>query len=316
MTDLKRAFEEQGYVVIPGLLSREESDHYRAEIQKVSGFGDAEYGSKLFECPDGASKHRAFWPLIDHPKLVEAVRAVLGPTARYTQHSDLHVHRQADRPLPGGLVGGWHRDSACRDFGVGPDWDESREPYLVTRVAIYLQSFAESGSSLGVIPASHLYERRATPGLEARLWSTSAIFRFRTHRLLEKAGLTHTPHFYYHPKCQVRTRRGGLPLLSSPTEPVWIATEPGDTILFNQRLFHAASPIHGPKYAVFLSYSPENEHARNHLRYYRHVRTDLGYGPLDPELEEQLKAQGLYMETPPPGDIAGATRFETMQSAR
>ena len=69
-----------------------------------------DFGKKRFECPDGVSKNRQFWPLIDHPKLIPAIRELLGPTARYTQHSDLHAHR-------GGV--GWHRDSACRTFRRG-----------------------------------------------------------------------------------------------------------------------------------------------------------------------------------------------------
>ena len=44
----------------------------------------------------------------------------------------------------------------------------------------------------------------------------------------------------------------------------------------------------GPKYAVYLSYAAENEHGRNHVAYYRYVRKDLQYGPLDPELAGAL----------------------------
>ena len=119
MTNLKQHLAERGYVVLRGLLSPEEAAHYRSEIQKLSGVGDADFGKKRFECADGVSTNRQFWPLIDHPKLIAAIRELLGPTARYTQHSDLHAHR-------GGV--NWHRDSACRTFGVGPDWDESLSP--------------------------------------------------------------------------------------------------------------------------------------------------------------------------------------------
>ena len=160
MANLKKQLEENGYVVIPGLLSPEESGHYRSEIQKLSGIGDAEFGKRQFECPDGVTQNRQFWPLIDHPKLFTVIRELLGPTARYTQHSDLHAHRA-------GVV--WHRDSACRTFGVGPDWDEVQEPYQVLRVAIYLQSYAESHSSLGVIPGSHRYEEGMW-GRDAAFW--------------------------------------------------------------------------------------------------------------------------------------------------
>jgi ectoine hydroxylase-related dioxygenase (phytanoyl-CoA dioxygenase family) len=305
MSDTQKQFEKQGYMVVKGLLSPAEAVHYRHEIQELSGVKDADFGKKMFECADGVTKHRAFWPLIYHDRLIEVLRDLLGPTLRYTQHSDLHAHRTADRPMPRGAPGGWHRDSACRDFNIGPDWDESVEPYKVTRVATYLQSYAESHSSLGVIPGSHRFERRLS-GNDRRLWLRIFAAEYRAKQLLWKMGLADEPYFY-HPYFQQRTDSNQPLIISRPAEPVWIKTEPGDTIVFNQRIFHAASPITGPKYAVFLSYSPENGHARNHLRYYRYVRKDLRYGPVDPELAEMLKTRNLYLEAPEPQVIEGAT---------
>lgn len=305
MSDMKRQFEDRGYVVIDGLLSKDEAAYYRREIQDVSGVTDADVGRKTFECPDGASKHRAFWPLVYHERLVMVLRELLGPTVRYTQHSDLHAHRAGPRPVPGSTPGAWHRDSACRDFNVGPDWDESVDPYKVTRVAIYLQSYAESGSSLAVIPGSHRFEKRLS-GLDHHFWRRVFSFEYRAQALLWKAGLADEP-YHYNAFMLQRTDPKQRSIFSRPASPTWIRTEPGDCIIFNQRLFHCASPIIGPKYAVFLSYSAENEHARNHLRYYRYVRRDLEYGPIDPELIEILKHRDLYMETPEPRVIDGAT---------
>jgi ectoine hydroxylase-related dioxygenase (phytanoyl-CoA dioxygenase family) len=305
MSDIKERFEEQGYVVASGLLSPVEAAQYRREIQQISGVTDADVGKKTFECPDGATKHRAFWPLIYNERLIELLRTLLGPTVRYTQHSDLHAHRAGPPAVPGGTPGGWHRDSACRDFSIGPDWDESVDPYKVTRVAVYLQSYAESLSSLGVIPGSHRFEKRLS-GIDHHLWRRIFTAEYRTKQLLWKTGLTDEPYFYNLAMLQ-RTDPKQRSIFSRPAAPVWIKTEPGDCIIFNQRLFHCASPIVGPKYAVFLSYSVENEHARNHLRYYRHIRKDLKYGPINPELVEILKERDLYMETPDPQAVEGAT---------
>ena len=272
MNDTKNQFEERGYVVIKGLLSLDEAAHYRREIQKRSGVRDEDFGKKMFECADGVTKNRPFWPLIYDERLLKILHGLLGPTVRYTQHSDLHAHRTADRPVPRGSPGGWHRDSACRDFNIGPDWDESSAPYQVTRVAFYLQSYAESHASLGVIPGSHRFERRLS-GNDRRLWLRVFAAEYRVKQILWKMGLADEPYFY-HPFMQQRTDPEQPLLFSRPAEPVWIKTEPGDCVIFNQRLFHAASPITGPKYAVFLSYSTENEHAKNHLRYYRYVRKE------------------------------------------
>jgi ectoine hydroxylase-related dioxygenase (phytanoyl-CoA dioxygenase family) len=311
-SNLKQQFEERGYVVIPGLLSPEEVARCRAEIQKLSGVGDEDYGKKVFECPDGISRNRSFWPIIYHDRLISTVRELLGPTVRYTQHSDIHAHRGAPEAQPGGNIGGWHRDSACRDFGVGPDWDESLGPYKIVRVAIYLQTFAESHSKLGVIPGSHRYEK-AMHGLDRAFWSRALGAEYRFKKLLWRMKLADRP-MYYHPWIQMRTKPAKWPLLSPPARPVWIRTEPGDCVIFSQRLHHAASPISGPKYAFYLSYSPEDEHARNHMRYYRFTRKDLKYGPLEPELEAKLRELDLYMDVPQPEAVAGFTVPDFAQS--
>jgi hypothetical protein len=301
MSNLKQQLTDRGYVVLRGLLSPEEADHYRSEIQQLSGVGDADFGKKRFECPDGVSKNRQFWPLINHPKLISSVREMLGPTARYTQHSDLHAHR-------GGV--NWHRDSACRAFGVGPDWDESLEPYQVVRVAIYLQTYAESHSSLGVIPGSHRYEEKVS-GAEEKLWWKVIALRERAgskwSTLIRGEPLPHEMRSWNLPGGLIRTRpRAGAIPWPPPQCPVWIQTEPGDCIIFNQRLYHSASPVMGPKYAVYLSYAAENEHGRNHVGYYRYIRQDLQYGPLDPELASALKSQDLFMEAPETRELTGA----------
>jgi hypothetical protein len=306
MKSLGEQFEAEGYVIIKGLLSPEESAHYRAEIQKLSGVTDAEYGKKTFECADGITQNEPFWPMVYHPRLVEAVRSLLGDEIRYTQHSDLHAHRASKPAAPGpASIGGWHRDSACRDFNIGPDWDESLGPYRIVRVAIYLQTFAESHSSLGVMPGSHRYEERLT-GNDRRLWSRMLEAEYRLKRALSKLGVVEEPP-YYHPWFQQRNRPASVPLLTRPSTPVWIKTEPGDCIIFNQRLYHSASPITGPKYAMYLSYSPEDEHARNHLRYYRYLRKDLCYGAVPSALAGLLKEHQLYMEVPEPSEVKGAT---------
>ncbi len=306
MTDLKRQFDERGYVVLRGLLSPEESARYRSEIQRLSGLGDDDFGEKRFECPDGVSKNRPFWPLINHPGLIPTIRELLGPSARYTQHSDLHAHR-------GGVA--WHRDSACRTFGVGADWDESKEPYQVARVAIYLQSYAESHSSLGVIPGSHRFEQPFS-GREAMLWRRLIAFRegiismwgqyTRGEPLPQQMRLQNFTHMLV----RTRPRAGRLPW-PPPANPVWIKTEPGDCVIFDQRLFHSATPLIGPKYAVFLSYAAENGHGRNHIAYYRNIRKDLRYGPLDPELAEVLKSENLFLEPAELTQMQGATVYSS-----
>jgi hypothetical protein len=260
---MKRAFEVQGYVVVPGLLSRSEMRTYRRKLQQISELSDRDAQNddvreKGWKDPDGVTQRPEFWPLLFHPTLISALRNVLGPEVRYTQHSDLHVHH--------GAVG-WHRDCANRTFGVGPDWDERECRYQVVRVAIYLQTYAESGFALGLIPGSHRSEKAGTR-LELRAWDLLSRFPALRKRI--------------------------PPLWLTAKQ--WVRTEPGDCIIFDQRVLHTGSHIRGPKYAIFLSYGVENEHSRRHRRFYLFERPDLHYRDYSPELAERLQQSNLYLD--------------------
>lgn len=254
-----RQFQDDGFLVLRNLLSPEEVANYRAILQQLSGLSDKDVDKKVgggWTIADVA-RFPALWPIIFHQRLVAKMREIFGPDARYTQHSDLHVHH--------GSVS-WHRDSAHRSFGIGPDWDESKEKYQVARVAMYLQSYGESHSSLGVIPGSHRRESTLT-NLEVKAWN-----------LMSRS---------------LKMRDWVIPMVT--VRPVWVKTEPGDCIVFDTRLLHSPTPIRGPKYAIFLSYGAENQHARNHRRYYLGERPDLGYQEYPPELARRLQEANLLL---------------------
>lgn len=283
---LRQQFDKEGFAVIPRLLSASQVAQYRLAIQQISGLSDSDFGDQSFACADAFSKHEQFWPLISCPELVETVRIIVGSDARYTHHSDIHVHRGAKGQH-------WHRDGACRQFNQGPDWEVRLGRYAVVRVAIYLQSYSESGSALGVLPGSHLWESPIT-GVEKRFWGhvnrLASIGNKVFQRSAERIESPRPP--------MIRTRRPAIPFWTKPTAPVWIKTEPGDCIIFDQRLYHCPSKIRGPKYAMYLSYGADNEHSRNHLRYYHFQRKDLGYEPIPGKLERVLQEHGLFMPLP------------------
>ena len=71
-----------------------------------------------------------------------------------TLHSDLHVHH--------GIVG-WHRDSACRQFNIGPDWDKSSDKYQIVNADFstdlkQLEPLPFADDSQQIIYSSHLIE--------------------------------------------------------------------------------------------------------------------------------------------------------------
>ena len=278
---MQRELNERGYTIVRELLTKEEVDYYVSRMEALSGItrsgmtrGGEEWkgsgrgsGGTSWTLPDGIVKSRDFWPVAVNERLVSLVREIVDPDVRFLQHNDIHVGFSAIS---------WHRDSVNREYGVGPDWDESQEPYKLVRCGIYLQTFAESNSRLGFIPGSH------TP-------PTAPVSRGRkfSERRLKWLGAAN----YLSPKIQMAISNAD-----------WIPTEPGDCVIFDPRTIHSGSYITGPKYSVFTAFGVENKHFFNHYNYYRNVRSELGYGDFDPEFAQLLRDHDLYPELTPSYD--------------
>jgi hypothetical protein len=259
-------FQQQGFTVVKNLFSKDEISYYKKELNALS------VGRKeKWTLPDGVAQYPAFWNVIFNEKILSAVRSLLGENVKFLQHNDLHVGFSSFT---------WHRDSVCRSFGKGPDWDENAEPYQLVRVGIYLQDSA-GGFRLGMVPGSQRPDRYLPE---------------EVHRNLER-------------KMSGVNKALTLFGAKDPVEEhaVWIATEPGDCVIFDPRTVHTGSEFQGVKYSFFIAYGVENQHFRNHYNYYRHLRSDLGYRTLQPDLVERLKAANLYAdETPLSEPIEGA----------
>jgi hypothetical protein len=255
---LQQQFAEQGFVVCRGLLSAAESKRYASWLDQF-----ADDKKQKWTLPDGVNRNEPFWPVLFNPNLLEAVREVLGPDVRYLPHNDLHV---------GFSSFGWHRDNVNRTAGIGPDWDETREPYRLARVGLYLHHFADSGFKLGLIKGSHRPDLHLTQDhrtiIDRRTSAASNVFSWLS----------------------------GLDLLERYAE--WVPTQLGDAIIFDPRILHTGSKFHGVKYSIFVAYGIENQHFRNHWHYYRNLRTDLGYLDMSPALVSRLKDAGLLAERP------------------
>lgn len=266
MKSLSDHLNDEGYFIIRGLLEKNEVDFYRDTLCRLAGeqgrFHPQHAAYKRWTLANGVAMQSEFWSIIWNERLVAFLRNAFSLEEKmcFTQHSDLHVNN--------GIVG-WHRDSANRRFGSGLDWDESRAKYRVVRVAIYLQSFAESGFKLGVLPGSHR--------LPCRLFE----FQCRAFAYVRRL---------------VTDKRNILPPIILGKKPAWIAFDPGDCIVFDARLLHSGGPVHGPKYAIYLSYGVNNEHSYRHRDYYFKERPELGYREMRRELVDRLWEEGLLLK--------------------
>lgn len=259
-------FERDGYYHLPGLFTADEAHHYRICINKVfdllkEDLSNEAISGETYTLADGVTTVKDFWPVIFNPTLRETVKTLLGDDIRYTQHSDLHINLHGGR---------YHRDSACREFGDGPDWDESKEPYKVVRIAVYLSDYDDSGSSIIVLPGTHRKESWLT-NREYVFWNKLRSF------------------------ARARGRNDLLPHLFLSGPKVTIKTKPGDCIIFDQRVLHAGGVIGraNPKYAMFLSYGVKNAHSQFHRSFFLERPT---YNPEIPaELGRRLKNEELLL---------------------
>ena len=91
-----------------------------------------------------------------------------------------------------------------------------------------------------------------------------------------------------------------MDLVGSDAE--WVATDPGDCVIFDPRILHTGSGFQGAKYSIFVAYGIENRHFRRHWHYYLKLRTDLAYSEIAPTLVERLRTADL-LASPPPADL-------------
>ena len=257
---LREAYRRDGFVVVRGLLEVEEAMALRQRLVEHSGVTDADFDDvgdgvpRKWTSPAGVAQVPAFQHLLVDERLVGLAREVLGPEAVYLHHNDLHAGYSSP---------GWHRDNVHRTFGQGEDWDESTTPYRCARIALYLQTHAESGFKFGLIPGSHRRESRLVR------WERRAP-RFSTvRRMVMGQGLAFA-----------RAR--------------WIATEPGDVVIFDHRVLHCGGRTRGPKYSIYLGAGIQNDHFNRHWSYYRDLRSDLHYPSVPEALRERLQSEGLW----------------------
>jgi hypothetical protein len=256
-TSIADQFAEDGFIVVRGMLAPADIEFYIGRLKALAN------GATRWTQPDGVNRNPDFWPIIFNERLLGTVREILGPDARYLPHNDLHL---------GFSSFSWHRDSVNRDLGQGPDWDESREPYRIARVGIYLQRFAESQFKLGLVRGSH---RPADLDMDRR----RRVQRHTSGAAAVFSGLS------------------GKDLVGDDAD--WIAADAGDCVIFDPRCLHTGSKFHGEKYSIFVAYGVENMHFRNHWQYYLKLRKDLGYSTVTPELAERLLAANLLAAEPP-----------------
>jgi hypothetical protein len=256
--DARKVFATRGYTVVKRLLNHREVACYRALLEALRD--DPREAARRkpqggFAHVEGLTQREAFWPLIRHPRLLDAVRGVLGDEVRYVRHSDLHVNYPRDPK--------WHRDLEEPIEVLDERLARSPAPFGIARAGVYLHD----GMRFGIVPGSHRPRRGRT---DLPVWWTNLA-----NRALLRISRRH--------------------VLTPPIGAMdWLEFDAGDAVLFDIRAIHSGDYPQGPKYAIYLSYGLPNLHSTLHQAQFV-AKPEVGGAPMPLALRTELAAAGLYL---------------------
>lgn len=245
------SFQKNGYLVMKGFLQADEILFFQNEIFKDLKIKDQ---IKSVGGQHQLIENRNYWKLFTNKKLLNTVRFNLNnEEICFIQHTDIHFNFGS---------GIFHRDNSNRKFMSSPDWDEKKNKYGVVRVAIYLSSYLESGTSLYIIPGSHKKQTNIQK-MEIKIFN-------KIHSFFNKLKIQ-IPHFLLFSKLKK------------------IKLEEGDLVFFDERVLHAGGKINykKPKISIFFAYGLKNQHTKNHLNF------------LNKQNKNQIKSEKNYHENIP-----------------
>src|SRR5580765_2359321 len=121
-TDQRRAFAEDGFLVVPAALDRDAVKSLLAEADRLAEAflgkpviaGKPEYNH--LDLRRGLLKHKALFALVSNSSVVPLIVQLLSPNIQL--HSTTIIYKRPETPDTPLFRRGWHRDiRMARDFG-------------------------------------------------------------------------------------------------------------------------------------------------------------------------------------------------------
>jgi hypothetical protein len=159
---VQRAFRVFGIVIARNVLAASEVSEVRAELDRA--FAAMHLRDDSVMCPSQVLKHPLVWSAMFKIRVVQTLRAALGPELCY--HQDLHVARNSYGQSGWKRHTGWHMDSGSEGANA-----YLRAPnYRFAKCGIFLQDFDNGwGGGIRIKPKSHRGHSEAE-GLRRRLF--------------------------------------------------------------------------------------------------------------------------------------------------
>ena len=150
-----RQLEDQGFLIFPALLSREQVGRFNERIEELFALEGDSAGSE-FKIEPGArrianavDKGRIFEEIIENPEVLEAIEIVLGADFKLSSLNirSANPHNGCAQPLhvDGGELPDVHGNSVCNSVWM-------------------LDDFTEHNGSLRIVPGSHRWDRGPEAG--------------------------------------------------------------------------------------------------------------------------------------------------------
>jgi ectoine hydroxylase-related dioxygenase (phytanoyl-CoA dioxygenase family) len=278
ITDVEKAvFEQEGYVVVPGVLGSEQLAELRSFCEQLFDAKPVHNGDmQVKNAADGrgggvrndiALRYPELRFIMSDERILGALRSLLGDDFVFVREMAAHDSR----------YGYWHKDTTPMErAGLGFHYEPD---FRMVQCAIYLQDNDEFGGGLDIVPGSHR-ERDHTPPAERVTF---------LDRVANKLG--------------IRRSRGTAPVEENG---VTIASRAGDLVIFDVLANHQATqppggdPTRVPedkrKFAIFFVCGANNEHTRAYRQY---IEKDYAYLQEDrtwpPEVQELIERERLTL---------------------
>ncbi len=295
MNEMRKAFEEHGYVIIPSILDKDEVIKFRTVLEAVFNSDiDPKKGDRKLIRNDVLSRYPDIQDLFFQEKIFKEVKKILGKKIIILPEVSVMESQ----------FGGWHKDTTSVEV-FGYDFHKKKD-FNMVNLAIYLQDNDEFGGGLDVVPRSHLeLDPYTKPLMEVYAKDESQFFLKKYfYKFFQKILNKFAPFALDKNGDEARVENFENIKLDAEDDKknkTRIQNKAGDMVIFDLRLDHKATwpkkkltiGNHKAKYAFFVILAGERVSAEKYKDYIlSRASKEYAYQYLfDMKVNKSLKAQ-------------------------